>query len=160
MTHLEPEDILRQALHAAAESVEPATDGLSQIRARLSTPRPLLVAWLVAGWETVSQFVMVRLGPVLAALGSSLSAARRAADQRLYPLAERLYPVSERLQPVAERLRPALGWLIAAAAWLRQVIKPPQPGPDERPSRYAWVRPVIAMAAVVLVAIAGGFALS
>ncbi|HTS98983.1 MAG TPA: hypothetical protein VMI33_20445, partial [Streptosporangiaceae bacterium] len=131
MRHLEPEDILRQALHAAAESVEPTTDGLSQIRVRLSTPRPLLVAWLVACWETVSQFVMVRLDPVLAALADRLGPARQAAGRQLYP-------VTERLQPVAERLRPVLGWLIAAAAWLRRVIKPPQAGSDERPSRYAW----------------------
>jgi hypothetical protein len=151
MRHLEPEDILRQALHQAAESVEPATDGLSRIRSRLATPRPLVIAWIVACWETVSQFVMLRLEPVLAALAGRLSTGLRTAEQRLQPAAERL-------QPVTDRLRPAFGWLLAAAAWLRRVIKPH--GSDERPSRYAWVRPAIAMAAVVLVAVAGGFALS
>ncbi len=152
MTHLEPEDILRRALREAAESVEPATDGLSHIRARLSTPRPLPIAWLMAGWETVSQLVMLWLEPALAALAGRLSTALRAAEGHLRP-------VTERLQPVAERLRPALGWLLAAFAWLRRAIKP-QAGPEERPSRYAWVRPVAAMAVVVMVAVAGGLAIS
>jgi len=145
MTHLEPEDILRRALREAAGAVEPAADGLSQIRARLSTPRPLLVAWLVAAWETVSQFVMLRLEPALAEIGPRLSTALRAADTRL--------------EPVTERLRPAFGWLIAAVVWLRRMIKPPA-SEHGRPSRYGWVRPVVAMAVVVLVAVMGGLAMS
>jgi len=145
MTHLEPEDILRRALREAAGSVEPAADGLSQIRARLSTPRPLVVAWLVAAWETVSQFVMLRLEPALAELGPRLSTALRAGQTHL--------------EPVTERLRPVFGWLIAAVVWLRRMIKP-QASEHERPPRYRWVRPVIAMAVVVLVAVVGGFAMS
>src|SRR5256886_7886146 len=42
------EDLLRGALHAAVDSAEPADDGLERIRARLATPRPLPVAWLMA----------------------------------------------------------------------------------------------------------------
>ena len=42
------EDLLRGALHAAADSAEPAGDGLERIRARLTTPHPLPVAWLMA----------------------------------------------------------------------------------------------------------------
>jgi hypothetical protein len=61
---------------------------------------------------------------------------------------------------VTERLRPALSWLIAAVAWLGRMIRPTQAGSEERRSRYAWVRPAITMAAVVLVAVVGGFALS
>ena len=160
MTHVEPEDILRRALHAAAESVEPAAEGLTQIRARLSAPRPLALAWLIAAWETVSQFVMLWLEAVLDWLGSSLRTAPRTMDGLLYPVTERLRPVTERLQPLAERLRPALAWLIAAVAWLGRMIRPAQAGSEERRPRYAWVRPAVAMAAVVLVAVVGGFALS
>jgi hypothetical protein len=138
MTHLEPEDILRRALREAAGSVEPAADGLSQIRARLSPPRPLFVAWLVAAWETVSQFVMLRLEPALAELGPRLSTALQAGQTHL--------------EPVTERLRPAV-------VWLRRMIKP-KAGSDERPRRYGWVRPVIAMAIVVLVAVVGGLTMS
>ena len=42
------EDLLRGALHAAVDSTEPAGDGLERIRARLTTPHPLPVAWLMA----------------------------------------------------------------------------------------------------------------
>src|SRR2546430_1218008 len=42
------EDLLRGALHAAVDSAEPADDGLERIRARLTTPHPLPVAWLMA----------------------------------------------------------------------------------------------------------------
>ena len=66
MTHLEPEDILRQALHAAAESVEPAADGLARIRARLSTPHPMVVAWVIAAWSGLARVVMVHVEPWLA----------------------------------------------------------------------------------------------
>jgi hypothetical protein len=45
------EEILRRALHAAADPVESADDGLQRIRARLTTPRPLLVAWIMAGYS-------------------------------------------------------------------------------------------------------------
>src|SRR5215469_9080717 len=141
MTHVEPEDILRRALHAAAESVEPATEGLTQIRARLSTPHPLAVAWLLGAWEAVSQFVMLRLEEALDWLANSLHTALRTADGLLYPAAERLRPLTERLQPVTDRLRPALAWLAAAVAWVRRVIQPTQAGSEERRSRYAWVRP-------------------
>jgi hypothetical protein len=167
MTHVEPEDILRRALHAAAESVEPAAEGLTHIRARLSAPRPLAIAWLIGIWEIVSQFVMLRLEAVLDWLGSSLRTAPRTVDGLLYPVTERLRPVTERLRPVTERLqpltdrlRPALAWLIAAVAWLGRMIRPAQAGSEERRPRYPWVRPAIAMAAVVLVAVVGGFALS
>lgn len=153
MTHVEPEDILRRALHAAAESIEPATEGLTQIRARLSAPRPLAMAWLIAVWETVSQFVMLRLEAALDWLGSSLRTAPRTVNGLLYPATDRLHPVTE-------RLRPALAGLVAAVAWLGRMIRPTQAGSDERRPRYAWVRPVAAMAAVVLVAVVGGFALS
>jgi hypothetical protein len=51
MTHSEQEEILRRALHAVADTIEPAADGLERIRERLSRPRPLAVAWLMAGWR-------------------------------------------------------------------------------------------------------------
>lgn len=145
MTHLEPEDILRRALREAAGSVEPTPDGLSRIQARLSPPRPLLAAWLVAAWETMSQFVMLRL---------------EFAMPRLEPMRVTLVNWLDTALPTVDRqLRPAFGWLIAALAWLGRMVKP-QSGSEERPSRYAWVRPVAAMAIVVLVAVAGGLALS
>ena len=49
------DEILRRALHAAAGSVQPADDGLDRIQARLTTPRPLLVAWVIAAWAAVAR---------------------------------------------------------------------------------------------------------
>ncbi|MGH3402564.1 MAG: hypothetical protein ACRDRJ_08665 [Streptosporangiaceae bacterium] len=47
------DDILRRALHAAAESVEPSADGLERIRERLGYP-PLLSFSSIAGWYSVA----------------------------------------------------------------------------------------------------------
>jgi hypothetical protein len=47
------DDILRRALHAAAESVEPSADGLERIRERLGRP-PLLSFSSIAGWYSVA----------------------------------------------------------------------------------------------------------
>jgi hypothetical protein len=49
----EREALLRRALHAAAEAVEPHGDGLERIQARLHRPRPLAVAWAEAAWTDV-----------------------------------------------------------------------------------------------------------
>jgi hypothetical protein len=47
------DDILRRALHAAAESVEPSADGLERIRERIGYP-PLLSFSSIAGWYSVA----------------------------------------------------------------------------------------------------------
>jgi hypothetical protein len=49
----EREALLRRALHAAAEAIEPHGDGLERIQARLHRPRPLAVAWAEAAWTDV-----------------------------------------------------------------------------------------------------------
>jgi len=49
----EREAILRRALHAAADAIEPRDDGLEHIRARLRRPRPLALAWAEAAWTDV-----------------------------------------------------------------------------------------------------------
>jgi hypothetical protein len=49
------DEILRRALHAAADSVEPAEDGLERIRARVTRPRTVPVAWILAGYAEVAR---------------------------------------------------------------------------------------------------------
>jgi hypothetical protein len=49
----EREAMLRRALHAAADAIEPRADGLEHIRARLRRPRPLALAWAEAAWTDV-----------------------------------------------------------------------------------------------------------
>lgn len=63
MSELEHEEVLRRALRTAADSVEPAGDGLSRIRERLTAPRPLMVAWLMAAGASVSRWALFRLEP-------------------------------------------------------------------------------------------------
>jgi hypothetical protein len=138
MTGLDLEEILRRELHAAAESIEPGADGLNLIRARLSVPRPLPVAWLMVGWTSVLQPTLLWMDSVLVAFGDWLRAMMR-------PVLGPLHPATRGMQPALNKLR---------------VLFTPRTEPSGRPSRYAWLRPALAMAAVVAVAVAGGFALS
>jgi hypothetical protein len=131
MTYIDPEEILRRELRAAADLIEPAADGLTQIRARLSAPRPLAIAWIMVGWTTVVEPALVRLDQLL-----------EPATAWLRPV---LHPVAERLHPVTRRLR---------------VLFSPRTEPGGRPSPYAWMRPALGMAAVVAVVVVGSFALA
>jgi hypothetical protein len=142
MTRLDLEDILRRELHAAAESIEPAADGLSLIRARLSPPRPLPIAWLMVAWTSVLQPALLLLDQGLVAFGDWLRAIARPVLEPLHPVADRLRPA---IQPAWNKMRAAFG---------------PRTESGGHPSRYAWLRPALVMAAVVAVAVAGGFALS
>lgn len=60
------DEILRRGLHEAADSVEPAEDGLERIRARLTGPYPVPVAWMMAGYSAVARRVPGGLQSVLA----------------------------------------------------------------------------------------------
>jgi hypothetical protein len=95
MTHSEQEEILRRALHAVADQIEPAADGLERIRERLTRPRPLAVAWLMAAWTGLAQPVLLRVEPVLAELAGRPSGR------------------------LGTWLRPAIAWLLAAIRMLR-----------------------------------------
>ena len=103
MTHSEQEEILRRALHAVADTIEPAADGLERIRERLSRPRPLAVAWLMAGWTGLAQPLLLRIEPVLTELAGRMSGRLRT------------------------WVRPAVEWLLAAIRLLR-----PRPGMSRR----------------------------
>src|SRR2546429_8455606 len=52
------EDLLRRALHGAAEAAEPSGDGLERIRARLRTPYPVLAAWVMAACSGLSRWAL------------------------------------------------------------------------------------------------------
>ena len=47
-------ELLRRALHAEADSIEPAEDGLERIRARLTVPHSAPVAWIMTGFPEVA----------------------------------------------------------------------------------------------------------
>src|SRR5215469_6669363 len=162
MTHSEQEEILRRALHAVADAIEPAPDGLERIRERLSRPRPLAEAWLMAGWTGLAQPVLLRMEPVLAGAAGRLSdrlvqwlrlmiRALRATGERPRPAGQRLRLVVERLRPAGERLRSAGQLLVDAIRMLR---------PGSGMSRHEKVRSAVAFGAAALIGAAGGFALA
>ncbi len=153
MTHLEQEERLRRALHAAAESIEPAADGLERIRARLARPRPLAVAWLMAGWTDLAQPAMLRIEQVWAKLAELLGVWLRPVGSLWASGAERLRPAIDRMRPAIDRMRPALRRLLPTI---------PQPGAESasRTPRYPWLRLAAAIGVIVMVAFVGGFALT
>ncbi len=84
------DELVRRALQVAAGSVEPADDGLERIRARLATPYPVPVAWLMAGYseaarrtqdglQCVPAWLRISPGPVLEHFQAALPGRLRSA---------------------------------------------------------------------------------
>ncbi len=110
------EDLIRTALCAAAESIEPVGDGLQKIRYRLNSPRSArsMLAGLT-GWLLLYRIrLSVRLEPVTAAGRSALGQL----EQLVTGTAGRRGPGERR----ASRSRPAHGRLGAARPWLRPTL--------------------------------------
>jgi hypothetical protein len=133
------EDILRRALTAAAESIEPAGDGLQRIRHRLdSRPSPRSVLSRCAGWLDVhgTRF-LVRLEPAIEA--------GRTALRRTGPLAGLLLALGRFLADAfSPRGRRRAGGHRGAAS------PPGRLGPAG-----AWLKPVFAVAAAVAIVAVG-----
>jgi hypothetical protein len=150
------EDIVRRALHTAAESVEPAGDGLERIRHRLHSPRS--AASVLSGFTLWCRLHGIRF---LVRLEPAIGAARSGRGQ---------------VRHLLGGLGPLPGPLLALFGGRRgrpgepghdQAGHPPggEGGPPERPRRgplgpgAAWLRPVLAVSAVVVVVVVGVFAL-
>jgi hypothetical protein len=133
----EHEELLRRALRVAADSVEPAGDGLERIRARLTTPRPAVAAWMMSGTEPA----VLRLRPLLTSLRPLLTSLRPLLT-RLRPLLTSLWPLLTRLRQVTESALDRL-WANRGA-------------PRTHP---AWLRPAAAMAAFVVIIGSGALAI-
>ena len=102
------EEILRRVLKAAADSVEPAEDGLEQIRVRLTAPYPRRAAWTVAGFgEAVSRalgrlrFARAWLHAESGAASQRLRAMRLGAPRRLMARRGQAYKPDAGLRPFA-----------------------------------------------------------
>jgi hypothetical protein len=114
----EHEELLRRALRGAADSVEPADDGLERIRARLKPPRPAIAAWMMSGAEPAA----LRLRPILTWF--RLRLALSAGGPRRRPTLSGLRPAMRGVGPAMARLggrrsgsvSARAGWLRAAAA--------------------------------------------
>jgi hypothetical protein len=103
----EHEELLRRALRVAADSVEPAGDGLERIRARLTTPRPAVAAWMMSGTEPA----VLRLRPLLTSLRPLLTRLRQVTESAL-----------DRLWAGRGALRTHPAWLRPAAAMAAFVV--------------------------------------
>src|SRR5579864_1924536 len=127
---------------------------LERIRERLSKPRPLAVAWLMAGWTGRAQPLLLRMEPVLAGaagrLSDRLAGWLRVMVRSLGAVAERLRPAGVRLHLWVERLRPVRGLLVDAIRMLR---------PGSGMSRHEKLRAALAFGAAALIGAAGGFGL-
>jgi hypothetical protein len=99
--HYDYEHVLRRALHAAADSVDPSADGLDRIRERIGHP-PLLSFASVASWYSVAALRLT--GWAVPALGS--------AREIVAAVLDRFKPPEE----VPGHGRPRFGWLRPAAA--------------------------------------------
>src|ERR1022692_1388340 len=64
------DEVLRRALHAAADSVEPADDGLQRIRSRLNKPHSPFVAWMMTAWADMAGWVLAGWQSALERLGA------------------------------------------------------------------------------------------
>ena len=128
------EDVLRRALHAAADGIEPAGDGLERIRARLTAPRPLPVVWLVTGYaaaaSTVLSWLQVLTDRARITSGPAARPGMAAPAQA---------PGSSRSQ---RQIR------LAMPAWLRS-------GGAPGPGGHSWLRPAIAAGVAACVLAAG-----
>jgi hypothetical protein len=109
MTHpsREYEDRLRRALRAAADSVEPSPDGLGRIRARLTPPRPVVAAWMVAETEPS----MLRLRSLLTSLRLRIGRPRG-----------QFRPASAGAGAARHKLRTQQSWLRPVAAMAAFVV--------------------------------------
>ena len=97
----EYDEVLRRALRSAADQVEPSADGLERIRARLTTPRPAPLAWLMVWYAEAVRPALGYLQPFLAGLQATLS-----------PVIERFKPE----RPDAAHPQRRYAWLRPAAA--------------------------------------------
>src|SRR5712691_215618 len=153
----EHEELLRRALRVAADSVEPAGDGLERIRVRLSPPRPAFAAWMMSATEPVAlrlrpllAWLRLRTGLALAWIGPALGRIGPALT-RIAPALGRIGPALGRIAPALTRIGPALGRAGTAIGRIGPVLGWRRAGNGWLKVRPAWLRPAAAMAAFVVI---------
>jgi hypothetical protein len=99
----DPDDVLRRALHAVVDPVQPADDGLIRILRRLTTPSPVRqVTLLVAECADLARLIAIWLEPAFT--GVMRARRCRAGYRRGWPDQATRAP----LRPAGSWLRPAL----------------------------------------------------
>jgi hypothetical protein len=112
------DDVLRQALHAVADAIEPADDGLTRIMHRLTTPSPVRqVALLVTECMDLARLITIWLEPAFA---GAMRFRRR--HHPGYRPGSSHRATRAPLRPSAPWLRPALAVASAAAIVVIAVV--------------------------------------
>lgn len=141
------DDMLRRALHAAVDRVEPADDGLERIRRRLNEPwLGRQVSLMLTECADLGQLIVIRLEPAFTRLWSALGRSAGVSFSRLGSRVPALAALGAALAPsrrhgAAHRGQPQGGW-----ARLRPTL--------------AWLRPALAVASAVLIVVAGFYGLA
>jgi hypothetical protein len=144
------DDMLRRALHAAADRIEPADDGLERIRRRLNEPwLGRQVSLMLTECADLGQLIVIRLEPAFTRLWSALAALGKSAGASFSRLGSRVPALAalgallapSRRHGAAHRGQSQRGW-----ARLRPTL--------------AWLRPALAVASAVLIVVAGFYGLA
>jgi hypothetical protein len=146
-THEHDHEMFLHALRSAADSIEPRSDGLDQIRARLRRrPYPLPVAWLAAAWMRLTLW-----------LPESAFSLRRLVYPARRQVAGKLHSVSERFRGGPE---PASGTLRSISAWFLSELPEPVAGDARAGKSSAWslLRPLAAFGVAVFIVAVGTYA--
>ncbi len=139
-TEYELDEILRRAMHAAVDHVEPAGDGLQKIRRQLAQPRfRLQSALLLTETADLIRLIGIRLEPVASWVAGLLHRCWAALASAVR-------------QPAGAPTGPASGRPRHGAAHRSQP-------PGRMAGTIAWLRPAIAVAAAVVIVVAGVFTL-
>ncbi len=139
-------EMFLHALRSAGDSIEPRSDGLDQIRARLRRrPYPLPVAWLAAAWMRLT----LRLPENAFSPWQLAYSARR-------QVGGKLRSVSERFRSVPE---PASGTLRSISAWFLSEL--PEPAAADaragKSSTWSLLRPLAAFGVAVFIVAVGAY---
>jgi hypothetical protein len=112
------DDVLRQALHAVADAIEPADDGLTRIMHRLTTPSAVRqTALLVTDCIDLARLITIWLEP---AFTGAMRLRRR--QHGRYRRGSSHRATGARLRPAAPWLRPALTVVSAATIVMIGVV--------------------------------------
>ena len=141
------DEMLRRALHAEADSVEPAKGGLDRIRRRTHAPWLVRQASLMlTECADLVRLIGIRLQPGFTGMRAAVAARGGVWEASVAVLSSTVASVVALTMP--SRRRGAMHRGGASG-----------PSPERRGSNLAWLRPVLAVAAAVVIVVAGVFGL-
>jgi hypothetical protein len=139
------DDMLRRALHAEADSIEPADGGLEQIRRRISAPWLVRqVSLMITDCVDLVRLIAIRLEPTVSSARSALAARGGSWRSAIGRLGSHI-PVLSTIGALAgSSKRPTAG----------------HRGPARRGSSLAWLRPALAVVGAVVIVVAGVYGMA